>query len=68
MANSIRWFDTVDSTNTQLMNEKGGLPDRQVYAALFQTAGQGQPRSTREKFCFKAWYFSKSPGYHSQCA
>ena len=42
MADSIRWFDTVDSTNTQLMNEKGGLPDRTVYAALFQTAGRGQ--------------------------
>ena len=42
MADSIRWFDTVDSTNTQLMNDKGGLPDRTVYAARFQTAGRGQ--------------------------
>ena len=42
MADSIRWFDTVDSTNTQLMNDKDSLPDRSVYAALFQTAGRGQ--------------------------
>ena len=42
MADSIRWFDTVDSTNTQLMNDKALLPDRSVYAALFQTAGRGQ--------------------------
>lgn len=42
MTDSIRWFDTVDSTNTQLMNDKAALPDRSVYAALFQTAGRGQ--------------------------
>ena len=42
MADSIRWFDTTDSTNTQLMADKASLPDRSVYAALFQTAGRGQ--------------------------
>lgn len=42
MADSIRWFDTVDSTNTQLMKDRESLPDRSVYAALFQTAGRGQ--------------------------
>lgn len=42
MADSIRWFDTVDSTNTRLLAEQAGLPDRTVYAALFQTAGRGQ--------------------------
>ena len=42
MADSIRWFDTVDSTNTQLMKDRDSLPDRSVYAALFQTAGRGQ--------------------------
>ena len=42
MADSIHWFDTVDSTNTRLMNDKADLPDRTVYAARFQTAGRGQ--------------------------
>lgn len=42
MADSIRWYDTVDSTNTQLMNDRDVLPDHSVYAALFQTAGRGQ--------------------------
>ena len=42
MADYIRWFDTVDSTNTRLMNDKADLPDRTVYAARFQTAGRGQ--------------------------
>lgn len=38
----IKWFDIIDSTNTQLINDKGILPDKNVYAALFQTAGRGQ--------------------------
>ena len=42
MADSIRWFDTIDSTNTRLLADQAGLPDRTVYAALFQTAGRGQ--------------------------
>jgi len=42
MADLIRWFDTTDSTNTRLMADKASLPDRSVYAALFQTAGRGQ--------------------------
>ena len=42
MADTIHWFDTVDSTNTRLMADRDGLPDRTVYAALFQTAGRGQ--------------------------
>lgn len=42
MADFIHWFDTVDSTNTRLMADRDGLPDRTVYAALFQTAGRGQ--------------------------
>ena len=42
MADSIHWFDTVDSTNTRLLADKDTLPDRTVYAALFQTAGRGQ--------------------------
>ena len=42
MAENIRWFDTIDSTNTRLLADKGDLPDKSVYAALFQTAGRGQ--------------------------
>ena len=42
MAEIIRWFDTVDSTNTRLLADKAGLPDKSVYAALYQTAGRGQ--------------------------
>ncbi|MBR5018164.1 MAG: biotin--[Bacteroidales bacterium] len=42
MADTIHWFDTVDSTNTRLMNDKAELPDKTVYAARFQTAGRGQ--------------------------
>ena len=39
---SIRWFDTVDSTNTRLLEERGSLPGGTVYAARFQTSGKGQ--------------------------
>ncbi len=42
MADFIRWFDTTDSTNNRLLDEKDALPDRTVYAALYQTAGRGQ--------------------------
>lgn len=42
MSDIIHWFDTVDSTNTRLMAEKDSIPDRSVYAAMFQTAGRGQ--------------------------
>ncbi len=42
MADFIHWFDIIDSTNTRLLADKEGLPDRTVYAALFQTAGRGQ--------------------------
>ena len=42
MAVDIHWFDTVDSTNTRLLEDKERLPDRSVYAALYQTAGRGQ--------------------------
>ena len=42
MADCIHWFDTIDSTNTRLLADKDGLPNRTVYAALFQTAGRGQ--------------------------
>jgi len=42
MADSVLWFDTIDSTNTRLLADQAGLPDRSVYAALFQTAGRGQ--------------------------
>lgn len=39
---NIKWFDTIDSTNNQLLIDKANLPDKSVYAALFQTAGKGQ--------------------------
>lgn len=42
MADSIIWFDSVDSTNTRLMADRDRLPDNSVYAALYQTAGRGQ--------------------------
>lgn len=42
MAETIHWFDTVDSTNTRLMADRDSLPDGTVYAARFQTAGRGQ--------------------------
>lgn len=42
MADSIRWYDSIDSTNTRLLADQASLPDRSVYAALFQTAGRGQ--------------------------
>ena len=42
MADAIRWFDTIDSTSTRLWADKEQLPDKAVYAALFQTAGRGQ--------------------------
>jgi len=42
MADNVHWFDTIDSTSTQLMKDRESLPDRSVYAALYQTAGRGQ--------------------------
>jgi BirA family biotin operon repressor/biotin-[acetyl-CoA-carboxylase] ligase len=42
MADFTHWFDTIDSTNTRLLADQAGLPDRTVYAALYQTAGRGQ--------------------------
>ena len=42
MADSIHWYDTVDSTNTRLMADRQDCNDGTVYAALFQTAGRGQ--------------------------
>lgn len=42
MTDSIHWFDTLDSTSTRLLADKEQLPDKSVYAALFQTAGRGQ--------------------------
>ena len=42
MADSIHWYDTVDSTNTRLMTDRQDCNDGTVYAALFQTAGRGQ--------------------------
>ena len=42
MAETIHWFDTVDSTNTRLMADRQVCNDGTVYAALFQTAGRGQ--------------------------
>ena len=38
----IHWFDEVDSTNTQLLAARTGLPSGSVYAALWQSAGKGQ--------------------------
>lgn len=42
MAETIHWFDTVDSTNTRLMADRQFCNDGTVYAALYQTAGRGQ--------------------------
>lgn len=39
---SIKWFDVTDSTNSRIAEDRYSLPDRSVYAALFQTAGRGQ--------------------------
>ncbi|MFA5325081.1 MAG: biotin--[acetyl-CoA-carboxylase] ligase [Bacteroidales bacterium] len=41
-ATNIVWFDSIDSTNNQLFTDKKELPDKSVYAAVFQTAGRGQ--------------------------
>lgn len=38
----IKWFDSVDSTNVRLAEEKGSVPSGTVYAARHQTAGRGQ--------------------------
>lgn len=45
---SIKWFETIDSTNSALAREKAGLSDRSIYAAYFQTAGRGQRGNTWE--------------------
>ena len=58
MADSITWFDTVDSTNTRLAAERAALPDRTVYAALFQTAGRGQKGNRWESMAGENLTFS----------
>lgn len=39
---NIVWFEEIDSTNTQLMNDRHTLDNLTVYAAYFQRAGRGQ--------------------------
>lgn len=39
---TIKWFDTVDSTNTQALREIGTAEEGTVWMADFQTAGKGQ--------------------------
>lgn len=42
MADYLKWFDTIGSTNTELAQARSGLPDRAIFAARLQTAGRGQ--------------------------
>jgi len=37
-----KWFKETDSTNNQIVIEKENLPDKSVFATLFQSAGKGQ--------------------------
>lgn len=39
---SIKWFESIDSTNSAIARDKAQLPDKSIYAAFFQTAGRGQ--------------------------
>jgi len=38
----IKWFETIDSTNSALARDKGQLEEKTVYAARYQSAGRGQ--------------------------
>ena len=38
----IKWFDTIDSTNSEALRNLTIGSDMDVYAALFQSAGRGQ--------------------------
>ena len=38
----IKWFDTLDSTNSEALRNLDASSDMDVYAALFQSAGRGQ--------------------------
>ncbi|MBQ0024423.1 MAG: biotin--[acetyl-CoA-carboxylase] ligase [Bacteroidales bacterium] len=39
---NIKWFDTVDSTNSTIARDKENLADMSVYAAFNQSSGRGQ--------------------------
>jgi len=38
----IKWYDTIDSTNSQAARELDTAPEGSVWIADFQTAGRGQ--------------------------
>ncbi len=42
MADYLKWYDTVGSTNTEMALARTGLPDCSIFAARRQTAGRGQ--------------------------
>ena len=42
MADYLKWYDTVGSTNTEMALARAGLPDCSIFAARRQTAGRGQ--------------------------
>lgn len=43
---TIKWFDTIDSTNLQALREMENAPEGCVWIADFQTAGRGQRGNT----------------------
>ena len=38
----IKWYETIDSTNTQALKEAESAEEGTVWIADFQTAGRGQ--------------------------
>ena len=48
MALEIKWFDTIDSTNSEAFRQIESANDFSIYAAKFQTSGRGQKGNSWE--------------------
>ena len=58
MALEIKWFDTIDSTNSEAFRQIESAKDFTTYAAIFQTSGRGQKGNRWESAVGKNLTFS----------
>ncbi|MFA5850799.1 MAG: biotin--[acetyl-CoA-carboxylase] ligase [Bacteroidales bacterium] len=58
MALEIKWYDTIDSTNSEAFRQIESAKDFTTYAAKFQTSGRGQKGNSWESAIGKNLTFS----------
>ena len=58
MAFTIKWFDTIDSTNSEALRQFKESDDFTVFAAKYQTSGRGQKGTSWESAVGKNLTFS----------